>query len=87
MEAPPAAPTPHSAREPRAREAPKAPAEAYKVRRGDSLWPIAKKQLGPNSSQAQVARRVERLGTLNLRDRIASGDPDLIVAGERLRLR
>jgi hypothetical protein len=82
VEAPPAAGAVRSTPEPRKRHG-----EIYKVRAGDSLWPIAEEQLGTSSSHAQVARRVKRLGALNLPDRIASGDPDLIVAGERLRLR
>jgi hypothetical protein len=56
------------------------------VRTGDSLWPIARKQLEAGSSDAAVALRVKHLVDLNLKDRIASGDPDLLTAGEKLRL-
>lgn len=78
-----AAPAPASAR-------PVAPVEkpgdSYTVRTGDSLWPIARKQLEAGSSDAAVALRVKHLVDLNLKDRIASGDPDLLTAGEKLRL-
>jgi len=62
------------------------PRAIYRVRAGDSLWPIAESQLIPGSSEAAVARRVARLVELNLDDRIASGDPDVLTAGEQLRL-
>jgi hypothetical protein len=61
-------------------------ATTYTVRPGDALWPIAKRHLAPTSSVAGVAQKVAVLEDLNV-DRIASGDPDLIVAGEELRLR
>ena len=52
------------------------------IRRGDNLWSIAERQLGENASDRQVANRVVRIARLNeLRD------PDLILAGESLRLR
>ncbi len=70
--------------------APRAPipagADSYRVQAGDSLWSIATRQLGPGASPARVARQVERLWMLN-GDRIATGDPDLIIAGQTLRLR
>jgi hypothetical protein len=62
------------------------PGGTYTVRPGDSLWPIARTQLEAGSSDAAVARRVKRLVDLNVEDRIASGDPDLLTAGEQLRL-
>ena len=61
-------------------------AESYLVRPGDSLWSIAKRLLGPEASTAQVAREVHRLWTLNA-ERIGTGDPDLIMVGQTLRLR
>lgn len=55
----------------------------YVVRSGDSLWTIARHQLGADASDARIAREVQRLWRLNA-DRIASGRPDLITPGERL---
>jgi peptidoglycan hydrolase-like protein with peptidoglycan-binding domain len=88
--APPTAP----AREP----SPAAPVEApadergadavtYTVQPGDALWPIARDHLAPNSSDNEVARKVGELKELNIEDRIQSGNPDVIVSGEKLRLR
>jgi hypothetical protein len=59
----------------------------YTVRPGDALWPIARTQLAPRSSDHEVARKVADLEALNMGDRIQSGNPDVIVAGEELRLR
>jgi hypothetical protein len=53
------------------------------VQAGESLWSIAAELLGPGASTDEIARAVERLWQLNA-GRIGSGDPDLIVAGERL---
>lgn len=61
-------------------------AVTYRVRRGDSLWSIAETQLGPATSDAEVARAVERLWQLN-DVRIGTGDPDLVMPGTVLRLR
>jgi hypothetical protein len=55
------------------------------VTAGESLWSIAEELLGPGASTREIARAVELLWQLNA-ERIASGDPDLIVAGERLLL-
>jgi hypothetical protein len=57
----------------------------YAVRSGDTLWSIARSLLGPGSSPAQIARKVDQLWRLNA-ERIRSGRPDLIQPGERLRL-
>jgi hypothetical protein len=56
------------------------------VRSGESLWTIAEGLLGPGASAMSIAAEVARLWELN-RDRIPSGDPDLIAVGEQLRLR
>jgi peptidoglycan hydrolase-like protein with peptidoglycan-binding domain len=64
-----------------------ADAVTYTVRPGDALWPIARRQLAPDSSDHDVASKVEDLEALNFDERIGSGDPDVIVAGEELRLR
>lgn len=64
-----------------------ADAVTYTVRKGDALWPIARSQLAPDSSDHEVARKVADLEALNVEGRIGSGDPDVIVAGEKLRLR
>ena len=56
------------------------------VQRGESLWSIASDLLGDGASVAGVAREVNRLWELN-EDRIATGRPDLLYAGTRLRLR
>jgi hypothetical protein len=63
-----------------------ADAVTYTVRPGDALWPIARSQLAPDSPVDEVARRVADLEALN-QDRIESGDPDVLEAGEKLRLR
>jgi hypothetical protein len=65
----------------------RADAVAYTVRPGDALWPIARSQLAPDSPNHEVARKVADLEALNVDGRIRSGDPDVIVAGEKLRLR
>lgn len=56
------------------------------VERGESLWSIAADLLDERANVAQVAREVSRLWALN-EDRIATGSPDLLYAGTRLRLR
>jgi nucleoid-associated protein YgaU len=58
----------------------------YTVRPGDSLWSIARRLLGQGASPADIAREVSRLWELN-RERIATGDPDLLMVGTKLRLR
>jgi peptidoglycan hydrolase-like protein with peptidoglycan-binding domain len=65
----------------------RADAVTYTVRPGDALWPIARGQLGRDSSDHEVARKVADLEALNIEGRIGSGNPDVIVAGEKLRLR
>ena len=78
MEAVPAA---AQAEAPAPREA--ASTSVHVVRAGESLWSIAEDLLGPGASTEEIARAVERLWELNA-ERIGSGDPDLIVSGQRL---
>ena len=52
---------------------------------GESLWSIARTLLGSDASPAQIAREVNRLWELN-KDRIGTGDPDLLKVGTRLTL-
>jgi len=54
------------------------------VRPGESLWSIARDQLG-SASAAQIAQQVNRLWELN-KQRIATGDPDLLMVGTTLEL-
>jgi Tfp pilus assembly protein FimV len=53
------------------------------VRSGESLWSIAEDLLGPGASTEEVARAVDRLWGLNA-ERIGSGDPNVIMSGQRL---
>jgi hypothetical protein len=64
----------------------KAGDRVHVVERGESLWSIAKPVVGQDASIAEVAREVSRLWELN-RERIGTGDPDLILQGTRLLLR
>jgi LysM domain len=61
-------------------------ARFYVVQSGDSLWSIARTLLGPSASPARIAREVDRLWELN-KDRIGTGNPDLLMVGTKLRLR
>jgi nucleoid-associated protein YgaU len=53
---------------------------------GDSLWSIARRILGSEASNSQLADQVTRLWVLN-DQRIGTGDPDLLHVGTLLRLR
>jgi len=55
------------------------------VRSGDSLWRIAEHHLGAGASDASVAALVDELWKIN-GDKIATGNPDLIYAGQHLRM-
>jgi peptidoglycan hydrolase-like protein with peptidoglycan-binding domain len=57
----------------------------YTVQPGDALWPIAEHHLARTNSVTEIAKQVQDLESIN-RDRIASGDPNLLEAGEELRL-
>jgi LysM domain len=61
-------------------------ARIHTVRPGESLWSIAQGLLGSDASAMRIAAEVARLWELN-RDRIPSGDPDLISVGQQLKLR
>lgn len=70
--------------------APREPADSVVVERGDSLWRIAAEQLAARDgvdaedlSSARVAAYWMDVVTAN-RDRLRSGDPDLIYPGERI---
>lgn len=67
-----------------------APASAtediHVVQPGESLWSIASDLLGPGARSAEIAREVQRIWNLNA-DSIGTGDPDLVIAGQKLRLR
>jgi nucleoid-associated protein YgaU len=56
------------------------------VKPGESLWSIARQLLGRSASAAQIAREVDRLWELN-KDRIGTGNRDLLMVGTKLRLR
>jgi nucleoid-associated protein YgaU len=57
----------------------------YVVKPGDSLSHIARKELAA-SSDAGVVAEVQKLADLNLDNRIRSGDPNVLEAGEELTL-
>ena len=57
----------------------------HRVHAGESLWSIASDMLGPSASPARIAGEVHRLWQLN-RERIATGNPDLLMVGTTLRL-
>jgi nucleoid-associated protein YgaU len=57
----------------------------YRVRAGDSLWRIAAHQLGSHATATATAQEVTRLWELN-RQRIGTGNPDLIFPGQTLKL-
>ena len=61
-------------------------AVTYVVKPGDSLSNIARSKLSA-ASDARVRAEVQKLAQLNLGGRISSGDPDVLEAGEELRLR
>lgn len=60
--------------------------DSYVVQSGDCLWHIAAALLPGDASDARIAAEVARLWSLN-EARIGTGDPSLIYAGTKLRLR
>lgn len=58
----------------------------YVVQPGDSLWRIARARLGGAPANARIAGEVSRLWTLN-NVSIGTGSPDLILVGQRIKLR
>jgi hypothetical protein len=58
----------------------------HTVFEGESLWVIASDILGRDATVARVAREAHRLWELN-RERIGTGDPDLLLIGTQLVLR
>ena len=60
-----------------------APSAEVVVRRGDSLWTVAARHLGPDATQIEIAREWPRWWAAN---RTVVGDnPDVIRPGQRLR--
>jgi nucleoid-associated protein YgaU len=55
------------------------------VQPGDSLWSIARKLAGPAATGSQIANKVAQLWRLNA-NRLGTGDPNLIFAGQHLML-
>jgi nucleoid-associated protein YgaU len=53
------------------------------VHRGDSLWAVAARHLGPGAGDAQIAHEWPRWYAAN-RD-VIGDDPDLLVPGQQLR--
>lgn len=59
-----------------------ASARAVVVRRGDTLWSLAARQLGPGASDAEIAAAWPRWWQANRA--AVGGDPDLLMPGTRL---
>jgi hypothetical protein len=60
-------------------------ASTYTVRAGDSLWAIARHDLGGNAGNAATSRRVVQIWNANSKT-IGTGNPNLIRPGTRLHL-
>jgi nucleoid-associated protein YgaU len=61
-----------------------APEDEVVVHRGDSLWSIAARRLGPGASDAEVAAAWPRWYAANRA--VIGPDPDLVLPGQRLRV-
>ena len=61
-----------------------APAHSVVVRRGDTLWALARRDLGPRAGNAAVAGRWHAIYALNRG--LVGADPDVIHPGQQLRL-
>lgn len=61
------------------------PASTHTVRPGETLWSIAATELGSGATNAEIAAEVRRLWHLNAAT-IGTGDPNVIRAGQTLRL-
>ena len=53
------------------------------VQAGETLWSIARQLLGDGATPARIAALVDELWRVNA-DRIGSGDPNMILAGDEL---
>ncbi len=60
-----------------------APDDEVVVRRGDSLWHLAARSLGPSATVAEIAAEWPRWWRANRE--VVGADPDLLVPGTRLR--
>ncbi len=73
-----------SAAPPAPAPAPAAPAHSVVVRRGDTLWALARRDLAPGADTAAVAGRWHAIYALNRA--VVGADPDVIHPGQQLRL-
>jgi hypothetical protein len=80
-----AKPKPKAAKPKAAPAAPSGHGGSYTVRSGDSLWAIARREVGARASNAAVLRRVRQIWNTN-DTTIGTGDPNLIRPGTRLRV-
>lgn len=57
----------------------------YVVLPGDSLWKIARHELGGSATDHATAQRARRLWAMN-HQRIGTGDPNVVMSGQRIRV-